>query len=683
MLILKGVYKMILNKITIQNFRLLKNFEIDLQNNLSLVVGKNNCGKTSLLAILEKMLANESKHFAWNDFSLETQQSFYDQQIGNDLPISDNDSIQMRLFIKYDIDDSYTNLHNFMMDLDPDSNIVILEFNYICTEEALKLLKSDLEKNGIRKINDFDKFSKYMNKNSKEYFCLKKYSCGYNNDKDEITDDRSKELKDSDIRKLIAFRSIKANREASNKTNDHSLSSLSAQYYKLTKEENTLELDELQNVIRETDEKLNDVYNGTSENKGVFHDIVSSIKRFGGYPDETKVTIQSSIEDKDLLKDNTILYYEHKGKRLPETYNGLGYLNLIGMIFEIETIIAEFKKNNEGVPSDINLLFIEEPEAHTHPQLQYIFIKNIKKLIEEKKEAMSIQTIITTHSSHIVADSDFDDMKYLTRETSGIVSKNFKKLKEDYEKDELAFKFVKQYLTLHRSELFFADKAIFIEGDTERILIPMMIKKIESSSLPDLSLLSQNISIIEAGAHAYTFKPLIDFLGIKTLIITDIDGVKDETILNGKGNKQIVKKACCSDEAEYTSNMTLKSLFTDLPNDKSQFKTLINKKSVDKAINNIRVAYQTTENNYQARSFEDAFIALNFHFVDINKDKFTHGIKNRKFFEKAPDYYKIAEQCIDKKSAFATEILYYDGTDGEYWEVPHYIKEGLEWLRDQ
>ena len=404
---------MILEKIKIQNFRLLKKFEIDLQSNLSLVVGKNNCGKTSLLAILEKMLTNESKHFTWNDFNLETQQAIYEKQISKDNPMSDNDSIQMKLFIKYNKEDSYANLHNFMMDLDPNSNIVVLEFNYICTEDSLKRLKSDLKENGVSETNDFDNFSKFMKKNLKEYFILKKYSCGYDNNKNEVTEERSKELKDSDIRKLICFRSIKANREASNKTNDHSLSSLSAQYYKLTKEKNTLVIDELQKVIKDTDEKLNDVYNGTPENQGVFHDIVSSIKRFGGYPDETKVSIQSAIEDKDLLKDNTILYYEHKGKHLPETYNGLGYLNLIGMIFEIETIIAEFKKNNEGAPSDINLLFLEEPEAHTHPQLQYIFIKNIKKLIEEKKEVMGVQTIITTHSSHIVSDSDFDDMMVL------------------------------------------------------------------------------------------------------------------------------------------------------------------------------------------------------------------------------------------------------------------------------
>lgn len=60
---------------------------------------------------------------------------------------------------------------------------------------------------------------------------------------------------------------------------------------------------------------------------------------------------------------------------LPENYNGLGYLNLISMIFEIKLKLHDFQKDISESPSDVNLLFIEEPEAHTHPQLQRIFIK--------------------------------------------------------------------------------------------------------------------------------------------------------------------------------------------------------------------------------------------------------------------------------------------------------------------
>ena len=51
------------------------------------------------------------------------------------------------------------------------------------------------------------------------------------------------------------------------------------------------------------------------------------------------------------------------------------------MIFQIEIIRNKMAKTKNGRLADINLLIIEEPEAHTHPQMQYIFIKNIKQLL--------------------------------------------------------------------------------------------------------------------------------------------------------------------------------------------------------------------------------------------------------------------------------------------------------------
>ena len=51
---------MYLSKITINNFRLLKDFSVDLEQNLSLIIGKNNSGKTSLLYLIHKI-------FNWRD----------------------------------------------------------------------------------------------------------------------------------------------------------------------------------------------------------------------------------------------------------------------------------------------------------------------------------------------------------------------------------------------------------------------------------------------------------------------------------------------------------------------------------------------------------------------------------------------------------------------------------------
>ena len=67
---------------------------------------------------------------------------------------------------------------------------------------------------------------------------------------------------------------------------------------------------------------------------------------------------------------------------------------------------------------------------------------------------------------------------------NNILAKNFNSLKKEYDGDkQRGFKFVKQYLTLNRSELFFADKVICIEGDTERILMPAMMYKVDKMQI--------------------------------------------------------------------------------------------------------------------------------------------------------------------------------------------------------
>ena len=58
--------------------------------------------------------------------------------------------------------------------------------------------------------------------------------------------------------------------------------------------------------------------------------------------------------------------------------------------------------------------------------------------------------------------------------------------------------------------------------------MPMMMHKIDNKKDPEediIPLLSQNISIIEVGAHSHIFMPLFSFLGSKVLFVTDIDSV--------------------------------------------------------------------------------------------------------------------------------------------------------------
>lgn len=217
------------------------------------------------------------------------------------------------------------------------------------------------------------------------------------------------------IKDIISFKYISARRNVTNTDKDNTLSGQTSILYKKNEdsEEKTVATEEFIDQLSDTDIKLSEIYSGLFEN------VVKNVSTFGGIKlNETTIEIISTLQHRDLLDGNTTVVYTHDTNKLPEQYNGLGYMNLISMIFEIEILRQEFKRKKDEKPADINLLIIEEPEAHTHPQMQYVFIKNIKTLLAEGiKRADGItrplQYIITTHSSHIVADSDFDDIKYL------------------------------------------------------------------------------------------------------------------------------------------------------------------------------------------------------------------------------------------------------------------------------
>ncbi len=673
-----------IKKINIQNYRLLKDFSLELKSELSLIVGKNNCGKTSVLSVLEKII-NKRSSLTWEDINLDYRKVIFEKikkvSVTPDSELEPILGINLQIWIQYSEEDSYQNIQPFMMDLNPDNNFIILEFMYTIPIQKLR----DLNHQVRDFIDDFSKFEFFMKKNMSTLFEMQVYSLGYNPSTQKLTEEKSTLLEMKDVHKIIKVRGISASREVSNKENNHSLSKTSNRFYKLNNGEdidsNANNL--LQSAILKADETLTKAYSGDDSSKGIFTQVFERVKKFGGNDSEAELAIHSSLSEKDILSNNTTLYYKHDDSLLPETYNGLGYLNLYGIIFEIETVMADIKKN----PADINLVYIEEPESHTHPQLQYIFIKNIKDLLKVHDDELKargatsgIQTLITTHSSHIVSDCNFDDLIYFKRDNGTAISKAFNSLKEEYGDEQLGYKFVKQYLTLNSSELFFADKVICVEGDTERILIPTMMQKVDISNPINqasntMPLLSQNISIIETGAHSQVFRKLFDFLGIKVLIITDIDPA------NKNGGKSLT--SCSAVEATSTTNASIKSFF-DISGD-NVFSMVAQKSFAEKITsdNRIRIAYQIPEdkNTYQPASFEDAFISLNKKFIINQKDGLIK-FKALKKFENSEieDFYKFARDKVNKKSALASSLLYFED-EGNTWIVPKYISEGLLWLR--
>ncbi|MBU3217528.1 AAA family ATPase [Clostridium estertheticum] len=743
---------MIISKIKVKNFRLLKQFELDLEKELSLVIGKNNCGKTSFLSILDKFIGYKANinSFAYDDFSVDFQKELEKKVEENYNPLN-NDvlfplGISMKLFIKYCEDDNLSNISAVMMDLDPDNKNIVLGFEYDLAQDDFNTLKEqfnkykDIHLDRDKELENKDELAKkyfqdFIKNEYKRYFKYSKKSIAYDLINEIEKDDEYIDLDKNKISldNIINFKFISARRAVSNGETDSTLSALSSKYYEKIEEneDQKTALDSFRDEIINTDRELDKIYDS------LFDDVINKVKKFGGIkPGESAIQIVSSLKRKELLKGNTTVMYNHNETNLlPENYNGLGYLNLISMIFEIEVDLGEFRregKENEK-PADINLFFIEEPEAHTHPQMQYVFIKNIKDILKEgcsgsgNKRPFNIQTIITTHSSHITSESKFNDIKYFYKTKNGnVLAKNLKDLEVEYSRSQdrgiQQFKFLKQYLTLNRSELFFADKAILIEGDTERILMSAMMKKVDQiESNSGVPMLSQNISIVEVGAYSHIFERFIDFIGIKSLIITDIDSAKyvvstktDGTCKRNKEGEKIRVISACKvddDDAEITTNAALKFFYSmcldKLKKSEEDYNMLhffaklpFNKKKLirncetdnweQSAIGEVAVTYQGLDINlkgvnYYARSFEDAFFHINREFIVANSVNFK-SLKHIDYFEdENNDAYFLAEKCIDKKPSFAMEILLNsksdDGNEFSNWDIPNYIEEGLLWLK--
>jgi hypothetical protein len=267
----------------------------------------------------------------------------------------------------------------------------------------------------------------------------------------------------------------------------------------------------------------------------VFSETFKSLRKLG-YPGLANPTIEirAALKLERLMGDQQAkVHYlleeataETEALALPDSYNGLGFKNLIYMgveLLDLHSAWATTEEGEEDKRQPIHLIFIEEPEAHMHAQLQQAFVRKLTDLIPPTNDdGYATQFVITTHSPHILYERGFRPIRYFRRspETGAKQSSLVFNLSVFYDQNEPDRDFLQRYMKLTHCDLFFADAAILVEGNVERLVLPLMIehgaKKLGAAYL----------SILEVGgAFAYRFRKLIEFLGLPTLIVTDLDSV--------------------------------------------------------------------------------------------------------------------------------------------------------------
>ncbi|MCW6589959.1 ATP-dependent nuclease [Yersinia ruckeri] len=465
---------------------------------------------------------------------------------------------------------------------------------------------------------------------------------------------------------------------------------------------------------------------------GVFKPMLDRLARLG-YPgvNNPRLKIMSALDPAHVMSQDARVHYQigdgEDTATLPDSYNGLGFKNLIYMVVEILDSQARWATMDNRPP--LHLLFVEEPEAHLHAQLQQVFIRNILELLNIEGDDGSIfgsQMVITTHSPHILYERGFKPIRYFRRKKTGKGQvTEVLNLSAFYQSQTDDRDFLERYLKLTHCDLFFSDAAILVEGNVERLLLPVMIRKSAKT------LRSACLCVLEVGgAFGHRFQSLIEFLGLTTLIITDIDSValkaqavddaeeeeleefevpadaEDDAAGQAQDNgqypggepmvpasKKKYGKACLpSTQGAATSNQTLikwlpgKLTIEDLRNASETEKTHVFENDAK-----VRVAYQTeraitwngTTEILCGRTLEEDFGLENPDWSQaIARKPLGLIVKGGAVSPAALAeglHKKVSRKSFDK-TKFALAVL---TEDEEAWHVPAYIRDGLVWLKDE
>ena len=661
-----------IKKIEIRNFRLLRNATLTLEDGVTVIVGRNNSGKTSLTELFRRLLSDRTPSFQIEDFSCAAHESFmaaYQLHYADAEPADVRaalPAIEVRLTVNYSGDDAALgSLGNFIVDLDPACADALIEIRYELDDGKIDSLFADLDFDfGAATHAQRATFHKAVKERLPRLFRPKLHAV----DPSDATN--RKKLDWTALPSLLRSGFINAQRWLDDTTHHENdvLGKVLESLFKTARSELADESDQkvaetLDSAVEEMRLKLDSDFNKN------LSELLPALSLFG-YPGLTdpELLTETTLDVERLLVNHTkVRYAGANGVSLPEAYNGLGPRNLIFILLQL----LEFFKSHqaEKAAAGIQIVFIEEPEAHLHPQMAEVFTRKlgeIATLFSTKYNdgvPWPVQFVVSTHSSHMANEARFETIRYFlaTSEAQGhhLRQTRIKDLREGLSETPADDReFLHQYMTLTRCDLFFADKAALIEGCAERLLLAKMIAKVDAASTgPKLS--SQYVSVVEVcGAYAHRFFKLLDFLELRTLIVTDLDSAQ-----RNPANK-LVK--CLVADGTHTTNGCIKDWFADpaaVP------AALLEKTAAEKTDGIIRLAYQVPEESGGpcGRTFEDAFMLAN---------PGLFGLTDTPAGQRAQAAWNAAAE--ENKAEFALRYA----LEQSNWQVPRYIVEGLQWLAE-
>ena len=367
--------------------------------------------------------------------------------------------------------------------------------------------------------------------------------------------------------------------------------------------------------------------------------IDTSFKTVSGPAFEMDATLGlSAATFQAILRNLKILLSDLALENFEPSRNGLGMNNIL----YIAILIEYLKRRIIKAVTAGQLLLIEEPEAHLHPQLQASLLIAL--------EQTNVQVILSSHSTQITSQTSFNTLISLTRRTDASIAASTLSKTPTLTTDDIAD--LERYLDATKSNLLYARKVMLVEGPAELFLIPAL-----AEAVLDINLERQGISIVPIyGVHFDVYAKLFNVGGLekKCAIVADADMQPSDA----EGNFNLIEDAPILN--------SLRNDFVEVFVGATTFeRELVSLCTLDMFIETCRTlgATRITAQLEAAKEELDAFIESE-REAELLEECKVKVLNTAKRFGKAR-FAQVAAR-------FANECT----------ELPSYINDAIDWLRE-
>lgn len=457
-----------IRKIEVNNFRCLKEYSVSLEEDLTVFVGENDSGKSSLIEVLKLIFEN----------TLPEREDFY------------NDSSEMSVSIQMD---EFTLIKEFNLDniSNPKLSIKFKEEYIDKTLTEIESILSD-ENTDDEKRNFLKPFAKEFGANFRSNSRVETI---VNNIKEKIN-----ELRENDfiieVSSFSEFNVYFLDGKDFEDINDFCKKTFFRDKRRKIWSEELEGGETLEDLVTSQITSYSTEIEEQIEDQGIRNKLTDYL------PGLTSVKIIPNFEPSDINIGINVLFLEGD-REVSVNKKGDGTKRRITMA------LLEYKNKSD---SDVSSLYVfDEPDTHLHVRAQVEFLEIMRKFNETNK-----QVILTTHSPFIMNSVKSSQVRFLYLDNMETKSKPIL----DDKDVELAL----DDLGIANTHLFFSKKILIVEGYTEEVFIPSIYKRINNRPIrSNLIKVIRGEGITDVPRLAKVLEDFIDKNNIFLLIDNDGD----------------------------------------------------------------------------------------------------------------------------------------------------------------